>query len=101
MPRQSSLDLVEGIAALSENVSRVQDGADGSVFIFRTDSGEKNQCARPRNGDDFRESSLGPLTVVVVVLFKIWHEAGLRGASIRDGAQRVEALLRTAEEAPG
>src|ERR1700688_2606519 len=62
LPREWSLDLVKGIAALSGKISRTPDGANGSVFILSTDSGQKNYSARPRNGDGFRESSLGPLT---------------------------------------
>ena len=71
VPREKSLDLVKRVAALPENVSRVQDGANRSVFVFGTDSGQKNHCARPRDGDDFRESCLSPLAVVVILLFKI------------------------------
>jgi hypothetical protein len=82
VPRQSSIDFVEGIVALPEKVSWMQDGADYSVLIFRTDSGQKNHSTRPRNGDDFRESSLGPLAVVVIVLLKIWHDIDLHPAII-------------------
>ncbi len=82
LPRQSSLDLVKGIAALPGKISGVQDRADRSVFVFRTDSGQKNHFARSGNSDDFREPSLGPLTVIEIVLFKIWHDVGLRRAII-------------------
>jgi len=64
VPRQSPLDLVKSIAALAKHISRVQNGAHGSAFVFRADAGEKNQRARPGNGNDFRESRLGPFAVL-------------------------------------
>src|SRR5260370_3224866 len=75
--RQISLDLVEGITALAENVSRIEDGADGFVFVFGAHAGEKNHCARARDGDDLGEAFPGPLTVTVIALFKIWHDIDL------------------------